>query len=64
VQVSAKRNTTELYDRVIASCWTDTQVADIGRFLNITVKQKLGNAPKKGTPFVRVCVCACVRVQD
>lgn len=46
--VSAERNTTYLYDRVVASCWTDTQVADIGQYLNITVKQKLGNAPKKG----------------
>jgi hypothetical protein len=51
-QVSAERNTTDLYDRVVASCWTDTQVADIGQYLNITVKQKLGNAPKKGSlPF-------------
>jgi hypothetical protein len=48
-QVSAERNTTDLYDRVVASCWTDTQVADIGQYLNITVKQKLGNAPKKGS---------------
>jgi len=50
-QVSAERNTTDLYDRVVASCWTDTQVADIGQYLNITVKQKLGNAPKKGSLF-------------
>jgi len=35
-----------LQDRVIASCWTDTQVQDISRYMNITVKQKLtGSLP-------------------
>jgi len=34
-----------IFDRVVASCWTPTQVADISRYLNITVKQKLGYPP-------------------
>lgn len=44
-EVETERNITDLQGRVIASCWTETQVADIGQFLNITVKQKLGSAP-------------------
>jgi len=47
-KVETERNITDLQGRVIASCWTETQVADIGQFLNITVKQKLGSAPLDG----------------
>lgn len=36
--------------KIIASCWTDTQIADIGEHLKLTVKQRLtGSVPLNDT---------------
>jgi glycerophosphoryl diester phosphodiesterase len=37
--------TSSLADRIVASCWTETQVADISSHLNISVRQMLGSVP-------------------
>ncbi len=44
-EVIASHANFSVYDRIVASCWTETQVQDISQYLNITVKQKLGSAP-------------------
>jgi glycerophosphoryl diester phosphodiesterase len=48
--IAALANELGVQNQIIASCWTSTQIADIGAHLNLTVKQRLtGSVPLNDT---------------